>query len=88
MCVTGTIGNEVQLVSNYFEMTSRPDFHLLQYRVDFKPDIEHTGVKKALIRVHENSLGKYVFDGTLLYAVKRLPQVTTSENCCCELCCA
>jgi hypothetical protein len=25
----------------------------LQYRVDFTPEIDHPGVKKALIRVHE-----------------------------------
>ena len=49
--------------------------HLLQYRVDFTPDVDHIGVRKALIRVHENVLGKYLFDGTLLYNVTRLPQV-------------
>ncbi len=49
--------------------------HLLQYRVDFTPEIDHPGVKKALIRVHERTLGKYVFDGTLLYNTTRLAQV-------------
>lgn len=49
--------------------------HLLQYRVDFTPDVDHIGARKALIRVHEATLGKYLFDGTLLYNINRLPQV-------------
>jgi aubergine-like protein len=49
--------------------------HLLQYRVDFVPDVDHIGARKALIRVHEAILGKYLFDGTLLYNITRLPQV-------------
>jgi aubergine-like protein len=53
--------------------------HLLQYRVDFTPEIDHPGVKKALIRVHERTLGKYVFDGTLLYNTTRLAQVKLSK---------
>lgn len=48
---------------------------LYQYRVDFLPEIEHNGVKKALVRVHENIIGKYVFDGTLLYAKTSLKTV-------------
>ncbi len=52
--------------------------HLLQYRVDFIPEIDHPGVRKAMLRVHEEMLGKYVFDGTLLYNTKRLPQVNKS----------
>lgn len=50
--------------------------HLLQYRVDFAPDIDHIGVRKALVRSYEAQLGKYLFDGTLLYNVIRLPQVS------------
>ena len=64
------------MTSNYFELLKRPDMHLLQYRVDFVPDnIDHTGVRKALVHVHEAILGKYLFDGTLLYNITRLPQV-------------
>ncbi|XP_057371400.1 piwi-like protein Siwi [Daphnia carinata] len=70
----GRIGQHVTLTSNYFELTKRPDMHLLQYRVDFTPDVDHIGARKALIRVHEAILGKYLFDGTLLYNITRLPQ--------------
>ncbi|XP_045030836.1 piwi-like protein Siwi isoform X2 [Daphnia magna] len=48
--------------------------HLLQYRVDFTPEVDHPGVRKALVRVHEPTLGKYIFDGTLLYNTIRLTQ--------------
>jgi len=70
----GKTGSPIPVTSNYFELIKRPDMHLLQYRVDFTPDVDHIGVRKALIRVHENVLGKYLFDGTLLYNVTRLPQ--------------
>lgn len=66
------------MTSNYFELLKRPDMHLLQYRVDFVPDVDHIGARKALIRVHEAQLGKYLFDGTLLYNITRLPQVSLS----------
>lgn len=52
-------------------------FSLSQYRVDFAPEVDHMGVRKALVRVHEQALGKYLFDGTLLYNVRQLPQVET-----------
>ena len=60
--------------SNYFQLVNKPDMHLLQYRVDFTPEVDHPGVKRALIRVHLATLGKYIFDGTLLYNTIRLPQ--------------
>ena len=63
--------------SNYFEVLKRPDWHLLQYRVDFTPDIDHTGVRKAMLKQLEAKIGKYIFDGTLLYCTKRLPEVSS-----------
>jgi hypothetical protein len=55
---------------------------LLQNRVYFVPEVDHIGARKALIRVglHEAKLGKYLFffDGTLLYNITRLPQVSLS----------
>ena len=73
---TGKDGEPCIVAANYFELTSRPDFHLLQYRVDFAPELDHMGVRKAMVRQHEQQLGKYLFDGTLLYNVVRLPQVS------------
>lgn len=48
--------------------------HLWQYRIDFVPDVEHFGVRKRLVREHEAQIGKYIFDGTLLWGVKKLAQ--------------
>jgi len=70
----GNFGNAYRTTSNYFEVLKRPDWHLMQYRVDFVPDIDHMGVRKALVRQHESKIGKYIFDGTLLYCVKRVAQ--------------
>ena len=58
--------------------------NLLQYRVDFSPELDHTGLKQALLRHHQSLLGKYIFDGTLLYGTTRYPQpmelFTTRKN--------
>jgi len=77
MAHTGKDGTPVEIMSNYFKLLRRPDMHLWQYRVDFIPDIEHLGARKGLVRSHESQIGKYMFDGTLLYAVNKLPQVIT-----------
>ena len=71
----GTEGSSIDVKSNYFHLTTRPDMKLLQYRVDFTPEIENRRVQTALIGVHEKIIGKYIFDGTLLYNTKKLPQV-------------
>lgn len=63
---------------------------LNQYRVDFNPEIDHTGQKKALLRTglqNVQILG-YLFDGTVLYTTSRIQpdplevfvQTTNGEN--------
>ena len=66
-------------MANFFELIRRPDMHLLQYRVDFVPELDHLGLRKKLVREHEATLGKYLFDGTLLYVIKRLPEVSDNS---------
>lgn len=63
--------------SNYFQVMKMPDVKLLQYRVDFAPEIadDISFIRKALIRTHQEILGHYIFDGTLLYTTIPLPQV-------------
>lgn len=70
----GIAGEPRQVMSNYFEVLRRPDMHLLQYRVDFVPELDHMGLRKMLLREHAVTLGKYLFDGTLLYGIKRHPE--------------
>ncbi|XP_014208216.1 piwi-like protein Siwi [Copidosoma floridanum] len=70
----GKLGMPTTLEANYFKLSAHPDWTLNQYRVDIAPEVEHTGVKKGLLRVHKNELGAYLFDGTMLYTYHNLPQ--------------
>lgn len=72
----GEGGVDVTLGTNYFELIAKPNWRLLQYRVDMKPDIEHTGVRKALVYSHASNLPKIIFDGTMMFTTNRL----TSDN--------
>ena len=40
----GKGGVDVNLTSNYFPLIAKPNWRLLQYRVDMKPDIDMTKV--------------------------------------------
>lgn len=61
--------------TNYFQVVSRPDMPLFQYRVDMSPEVDFMPVRRSLLRVHEKLLGRYVFDGTLLHTTNRLRQL-------------
>ena len=81
----GTEGTEINLGTNYFALVAKPNWRLLQYRVDMKPEIDHTGVRKGLLYVHKASLPKFIFDGTILFTTTRLspddkPIVLTSKR--------
>ncbi|CAH0406951.1 unnamed protein product [Chilo suppressalis] len=68
----GTSGTPIDLLANYFAVETTPQWRLYQYHVDVTPEEDSTGVRKALLRVHSRTLGGYLFDGTVLYTVKRL----------------
>ena len=74
MFSTGRDGTEVKLASNYFEITSAPDIMMYQYHVDYIPVLDDTRLQKALLREHENTIGKYIFTGTELFTPTRLKQ--------------
>ncbi len=63
-------------VTNYFEIAKRPDWNLLQYRVDFKPDVDETLARKRLLRIQSVSAalnnGFNIFDGTMLFMTARV----------------
>lgn len=69
----GTTGKPVNLQANYFKLLATTDWCLYQYRVDFAPEEDRTVVRKGLLRLHKETVGAYVFDGTVLYTSKRLP---------------
>merc|ERR1719435_42579 len=68
----GTLGDEMACASNYFALIAKPNWRLLQYRVDMSPDIDNTRVRKALLYNHKSSLPKFMFDGTVMFTTSRL----------------
>ena len=70
----GEGGTEVNVATNYFEVVSKPNWRLLQYRVDMKPAIEHPGMRKAMLYSHKDTLPKMIFDGTMMFTTNRLTQ--------------
>ena len=82
----GDGGTEVTVATNYFEVISKPNWRLLQYRVDMKPAMEHTGMRKAMLYAHKEQLPKMIFDGTMMFTTTRLTQddkpkvLTTPRN--------
>ena len=70
----GAGGKEINLASNYFELIAKPNWRLMQYRVDMKPEVENTKVRKALMYHHKEDLPRFLFDGTMLFSTTRLNQ--------------
>ena len=66
----GTSGIKFNCMTNYFRMIKRPDWKLFQYRVDISPEEDRTFERKMLLKQH-NSLGRYIFDGTVMYTPER-----------------
>ena len=61
----GVLGNAHEGVNVDAEdkmVSDEPIWRLLQYRVDMKPDVDHTGSRKALLYVHKDILPKMIFD--------------------------
>ena len=82
----GAGGQGINLATNYFEVIAKPNWRLHQYRVDMKPDVENTKVRKALMyqQKDKGELPKFLFDGTMLFCTTRLntddqPIVLTSQ---------
>eukprot|EP00095_Tigriopus_kingsejongensis_P009109 maker-scaffold150_size309978-snap-gene-1.13 protein:Tk09109 transcript:maker-scaffold150_size309978-snap-gene-1.13-mRNA-1 annotation:"giwi protein" len=78
----GTLGSTNQLLTNHFQMEFARDWVLKQYRVDYGPDEDHLGLRKALLHQHAAQLGKYVFDGTVIYTPQTYsdPMELTSKS--------
>ncbi|GAB6033435.1 Piwi-like protein 1 [Chamberlinius hualienensis] len=73
----GSEGTIIQLFANYFEILSTPSWAISQYHVDFSPDIEFVKTRRALLYVHKNLLGQFLFDGMQLFTANRLPSLET-----------
>ncbi|XP_072206985.1 piwi-like protein 1 [Excalfactoria chinensis] len=75
---TGTSGAMIKLVANFFRLTSRPQWALYQYHIDYNPEMEARRLRSGLLFQHEELLGKtHAFDGAILFLPKRLPNKVT-----------
>lgn len=63
----GSSGVPVQLMANFFRVSTGSNWILNNYRVDFEPEPAMTWEKRILIRRHEAVLRGFTFDGTNLY---------------------
>ncbi|XP_076749103.1 aubergine [Xylocopa sonorina] len=70
----GVTGNNVMLHGNFFKLLTTTDWCLYQYRVDFAPEEDRTMVRKGLLKLHRQNLGAYVFDGTVMYSSRHIPE--------------
>lgn len=67
----GKGGQDIQLTSNYFPITTYTDWTLYQYRVDFNPVQDIINIQRGLLHPHKALLGPYIFDGTMLFSSKK-----------------
>nr|XP_020644546.1 piwi-like protein 1 [Pogona vitticeps]XP_020644547.1 piwi-like protein 1 [Pogona vitticeps]XP_020644548.1 piwi-like protein 1 [Pogona vitticeps] len=75
---TGVSGSVIRLTTNHFRLTSRPQWALYQYHIDYSPQMEARRLRSALLFQHEDLIGKtHAFDGTILFLPKRLEQKVT-----------
>lgn len=73
----GTSGQVVTLQTNYFRLLKKPTWQIYQYRVDFVPNIEIQGLRKRLIYEQKPTFGGYIFDGSMIFLTRELPQEIT-----------
>lgn len=76
----GSSGVIVRLSTNHFRLTSRPQWALYQYHVDYSPLMEARRLRSALLFQHEDLIGRcHAFDGTILFLPKRLQHKVISH---------
>lgn len=74
----GFSGSAIQLTTNHFRLTSRPQWALYQYHIDYSPQMEARRLRSALLFQHEDLIGRtHAFDGTILFLPKRLEHKVT-----------
>jgi hypothetical protein len=71
----------IMLQTNYFNIIKKPDFDMVQYRVDFYPHVDLLNQKKGYLKEHAETLGGYIFDGTCAFLARKL-DITPTELMC------
>lgn len=74
----GKLGEPIKILCNYFEVTSRPEWILYQYHVDFAPVIDSRSLRIGLMKDHDKMfpLNK-AFDGSTIYSLTKLHDPVT-----------
>nr|XP_009860146.1 piwi-like protein 1 isoform X1 [Ciona intestinalis]XP_018669549.1 piwi-like protein 1 isoform X1 [Ciona intestinalis]XP_026692672.1 piwi-like protein 1 isoform X1 [Ciona intestinalis]XP_026692673.1 piwi-like protein 1 isoform X1 [Ciona intestinalis]XP_026692674.1 piwi-like protein 1 isoform X1 [Ciona intestinalis]XP_026692675.1 piwi-like protein 1 isoform X2 [Ciona intestinalis]XP_026692676.1 piwi-like protein 1 isoform X3 [Ciona intestinalis] len=74
----GVGGQPINLQSNFFPLSCTRQWCLYQYRVDYAPEVDHRGARKGMLKDHEGIIGNvFMFDGTMLFTTKKLPDKET-----------
>ncbi|XP_065335975.1 piwi-like protein Siwi [Cloeon dipterum] len=63
----GTSGTPLDLYSNFFEVSKLPNYSFYQYCATFEPEVDRLGERRALLRMHSDTLKGFLFDGTSLF---------------------
>lgn len=72
---------KINLISNLFKLERAPNFHLYQYRVEYNPDIPSKGMRRSMLKEHEDLIGRiYQFDGMTLFLPVRLDREVPSSS--------
>ncbi|XP_054852565.1 piwi-like protein 1 isoform X1 [Eublepharis macularius] len=75
---TGVSGTIIKLSTNHFRLSSRPQWALYQYHIDYNPQMEARRLRSALLFQHENLIGRtHAFDGAILFLPKKLENKVT-----------
>jgi aubergine len=72
----GKSGATVDLAANYFEMTRKPQFKFMLYRVDFEPGCDNEKLRKVFVsrKLHDFNCG-FIYDGVnMIYFTRELPE--------------
>lgn len=78
----GTSGKKLSLCANYFRLIKTPDFEYHMYRVEFDPQIDSDGMRKAFIFQQKDFLGGYLYDGvSMVYVTHRLAEDFKEFQC-------
>jgi len=65
---SGITGQPVQLMTNYFPITSYTNWSLYQYKVNFSPEEDRIIIKRGLLNNHKQFLGPFIFDGESMFS--------------------
>lgn len=74
----GESGDQITLFANYFRLKKSTNWMIYQYRVDFEPEAVLDRLRKGLIYQQKQYFGGYVFDGSVLFSTRKLPDEVTT----------